>query len=790
MPITSSINNLGVAKDGVGKAHLSNRSSLIIATIFFLSGFSSLLFEMAWQRLLTLHYGVGSLTATMIVSVYMVGLGFGALLGGKIADKTNDPRRIYCLIELSLAAYGLSSVALLDKIGQATSGAEPLCALVAMTAFLLFPTMLMGMTLPLVIRTVKPSSQSFLNSLAFLYTTNTCGGAIGAPVGSFVIISFFGLDTAVYAAVAIDCLLAFLLFALPKEANTPADNAAQAQQQTSARQAASEDTFTFFKPKIPVPILAAYSGFLAIAFEIVLFRFVDILSKASPYTFSTNLAFYLSGIGLGSCLAASWLERTKRRQSLNSKLETAVNSNYNANYEGSRLLNLFFILQTLTGLYVVAVFIAYFHLLKTPDICGLTSIFFCSSHIGGTTASSIVSLVNVIFILIPCTIMGASFPILSAIAYASSQKCGSSVGTTYFANTIGNVCGGLTVGFLLFPSIGTEGTLLLLGSLGMCSVLGLDLKARRKKLALVSALAMLITAAYFLFPRPGELYLAMHKSALSKELKANVTHYIDEGRDGLAILFRRDSAYQNFINGNTHGSKPDYKYHREFFEVLTHKPDAKTVLIIGLGAASITELVLQNPQIKKVTLVEISSSNLANIGKSPLGPRLKDPRLVTIHDDGRRILLSSKEKYDLILLDPLRATEAYSNNIYSREFFKLAKEHLSADGIMMLWLDEHHVIPNTVANVFDHLRVYNFFLIASNSEFKTDSKATAAVLANYTKDDIQNAYAHRMDYIGDRNTIKSKFGHYPINTDFKPVCEYFFGLNYLESLYRSPKKTH
>ena len=205
---------------------------------------------------------------------------------------------------------------------------------------------------------------------------------------------------------------------------------------------------------MPVSVLAIFSGFLAIAYEIVLFRFVDVLSKASPYIFATNLAYYLCGIAMGSCLTASWIERR------------AGNNNINV------LVKVFFALQALAGLYVLTSFSLYYHALAIPQLAAITAQYFTNGYVGGSAILGGTSaMAHLIFILMPCIIMGASFPILSAIAYERSRKTGSAVGRTYFANTIGNVCGGLTVGFLCLPLLGTEGTLFALSSAGVLSLI-------------------------------------------------------------------------------------------------------------------------------------------------------------------------------------------------------------------------------------------------------------------------------------------------------------------------------
>ena len=58
-----------------------------LAAIFFISGFSALVYQVSWQRLLFTGFGVDLTSITLIISVFMMGLGIGAFFGGRIADK-------------------------------------------------------------------------------------------------------------------------------------------------------------------------------------------------------------------------------------------------------------------------------------------------------------------------------------------------------------------------------------------------------------------------------------------------------------------------------------------------------------------------------------------------------------------------------------------------------------------------------------------------------------------------------------------------------------------------------
>ena len=93
-----------------------------LAFIFFLSGFASLIYQVAWQRLLTLHYGVGPLSVTLIVSIYMAGLGVGGLLGGFLAERIKQRLALYCIVELLIGVFGLVSLPFLDLLGAIHCG--------------------------------------------------------------------------------------------------------------------------------------------------------------------------------------------------------------------------------------------------------------------------------------------------------------------------------------------------------------------------------------------------------------------------------------------------------------------------------------------------------------------------------------------------------------------------------------------------------------------------------------------------------------------------------------------
>src|SRR5262245_59213521 len=151
-----------------------------LAFIFFLSGFASLIYQVAWQRLLTIHYGVGPLSITLIVSIYMAGLGVGGLIGGFLAERVKQRLVLYCIVELLIGVFGLVSLPFEVLLGRYTAGSNYLVSSFYIFLFFFIPTSLMGITLPLITKIFNHLIQNFLNTVSFLYFVNTIGGAAGA----------------------------------------------------------------------------------------------------------------------------------------------------------------------------------------------------------------------------------------------------------------------------------------------------------------------------------------------------------------------------------------------------------------------------------------------------------------------------------------------------------------------------------------------------------------------------------------------------------------------------------
>jgi hypothetical protein len=185
-----------------------------LAPLFFVSGVAALVYQVCWQRLLFAAFGVDIDSVTIIVSVFMLGLGLGALAGGSLADRRPDlTLRFFAVAELGIGAFGLFSPELIRAVGDRFVSAPHWEVAVANFVLLLFPTCLMGATLPVLVAHVTRLWGNVGRSIGTLYQFNTFGAACGVAIVGFGWMLFFELDAAIRMAAALNIAVSVLTFA-------------------------------------------------------------------------------------------------------------------------------------------------------------------------------------------------------------------------------------------------------------------------------------------------------------------------------------------------------------------------------------------------------------------------------------------------------------------------------------------------------------------------------------------------------------------------------------------------
>jgi predicted membrane-bound spermidine synthase len=731
--------------------------------VFLLAGMPALVYQVVWQRVLTLYFGVDIYSTTVTVASFMLGLGVGSLAGGRLADQTPRPVRWYVAVELLIGLYGAASLYIFSAVGERLAG-SPLAVLVPVNFLLLLaPALLMGMTLPLMCRIVATSDATIGQQLSRLYGVNTLGAALGALISAYLLIGLWGLDGATWAAATVNITLAAVVAVAGWRA--PAQAAATNPAIAPMAIGAAPDTELRY---LDVLGLSFLSGFIALGYEIVWYRLLGCLLHGTVYVFGAILCLFLLGIALGSLASKKRIDQPGAAgRFAKSQLGIAAYT-----------LVLFLILghaSWLPGIKHVIGATNYTSRHPSPDLIdGFWDL---------ENAYSIIDMPAWIILMtgVPTFLMGYGFPNLLRAGSHSVAGLGTSVGRIYFANIVGSTVGTLLFGFFLLEYAGSEGALSTLILLGLTPIFlwaarmtqRSETNATRGWLA-CSAAILLVTL--FVFPRVGDIIKAIHYA------DHDVVHYVAGREDKTGIVVMKNQRevisfpqeehvvgrYRVYIDGAGHGGMTsletvNFDHGVELLLAAHRRP--KRVLCIGLGDGMMCAAAIKHPQVAELIVVELNGALREVLEHSAQGRYVSDsPKVRYVVDDGRRWLLANPdEKFDVILMWPLHAAHAHSGSLFSMEFFALARRHMADGGLLLARSVDGFSTARTLALSFPHV------VCRGDGEY-------IASLAPI-RFDLAAAGVERQEFLdsvaSDAQTILAHTADAPLNRDFAPRAEYY-----------------
>jgi spermidine synthase len=285
---------------------------LIALAVVCVSGFAALLYQVVWQRLLSIFSGADVFSATIIVASFMGGLGIGTAVGGRVADRLSG-RAALALVgvaEIAVGVFGFFSAwlyhaVLYERVGHVDLQREAVAAI--LFASLLWPTFFMGASLPLLSRALARRIDRAAVAVGALYGVNTLGASAGALVSTWALLPAYGLEGSleIGAALNLACALALLAAAWWTRGDDRAGAVDVATVVGDRPRHEWTSSFSFW--------MAVYgcSGFVALSYEIVWFRLLGVMVKSTAFTFGTLLGLYLAGLGLGAVVGSVFMSRVR-----------------------------------------------------------------------------------------------------------------------------------------------------------------------------------------------------------------------------------------------------------------------------------------------------------------------------------------------------------------------------------------------------------------------------------------------------------------------------------------------
>ncbi|WP_161626831.1 fused MFS/spermidine synthase [Desulfospira joergensenii] len=714
-----------------------------LVAAFFISGATSLSLEVAWSKELSYLLGVDIFSTTTVVTVYMLGLGLGALCAARIKWEAGLSIKVYGYLQLGIGFLGLISIPLFRSTTPLFTFLHTQLAydsgwFLAARFFIVFlmmllPVFLMGMTLPVVVgASYDKIKDRYAYLTGLLYGANTLGALFGTLAAGFYFVPLLGiLKTCLYTGAA-DLMVGIAVCLFPKWKpalflSPPVKSLKKKKKEPAVTESSRKDSF--FTPN-KIAWVFFFSGISALAYEIIWFRLLARIIGPSVHSFSIMLATYLAGIGLGSTFGSRLIRRFGDRKMLITVLLGFIG------FGG--LFSLFFINEL--PLWYGKMFIQY-----TSDVFTYRNLL---------VQAGLASL-----LILPVTIpLGIFFPTIvhfyrkEQLPQRSQQN--TEVGHLYFFNTIGGVIGSLAAGFWMLPVLGIQTSLMLSAGLSIFLSLLWYLKnsdaGRTSKTGVAAGVILLFLIGCFAHPGADQavlnsgVYIEMiQKESFKKDmdkgrLEQGRLLYFEEGiNNSVAVVGNK------FNDGNltlhlSGGWVSSTEFHgRMHLEFLGHLPmlfakKTETVGIIGFGTGVTAGNVLLYPDVKQVNIFELeqgvvnASRYFNHINDHPM----KDPRANVMMIDGRSHITYSGIKYDIITTDPIHPFVAGAANLYTRDFYQTVSAHLNPGGVFCQWIplsgiseDSYNVILNTVHDVFPHLALFTFFgesvVIGSATPFQT-----------------------------------------------------------------------
>ncbi len=631
---------------------------------FFISGFCSILYEIVWLRLAMAQFGVTSALVSIVLSMFMAGLGVGSWATGRLVRRYEakisfPPLRLYALTELLI---GISALLvpyqlqwgrkLLEQVSFPTSSAYYLGSGLWIAITLIPWCACMGATIPIAMLAIRDGySQKSSRSFSYLYLANVLGAVVGAIL-PLLLIEIRGFHGTLRIGAALNGILAFAAMLL-----TLRKPAAECEDRSRAGRAVLA-----LVPLSTVPPswggrklldLLFLTGLTSMGLELVWIRQFTPYLNTVVYAFGAILAVYLSSTYIGSQVYRLW-SRTHRQES-----------------------RLVWVLLGLFALLPLAAANPHIELLRTMRLL-----------VGVAPFSGILGFVTPMLV--------------DRWSGGDPDKAG----RAYAVNVAGCILGPLLSGFLLLPYLSERWVLFVFSApwlfLGLLPGWLDESKSGKRRLdwQLAGAYGVMLAAGGLLFTATSY----EDQFTFSQVLRDNTATIIATGQGMRKRLL---------VNGvGITGLSPVTKSMAHLpLAFLDHPAQNALVVCFGMGTTYRSLMSWGIP----ITAVELVPSVPRVFGYyHPDGPQLlRSPLSNVVIDDGRRYLERTSDQYDVITLDPPPPVEAAGSSLlYSKEFYAVIQERLRSDGILQQWLPMgdavvHAAVARALQESFPYVRVFH-----------------------------------------------------------------------------------
>jgi spermidine synthase len=682
-----------------------------IFILFFLSGFSGLIYESVWSHYVKLFLGHAAYAQTLVLVVFIGGLALGSWICARMAERLRNPLRIYAAIELTIGILALVFHEVFVRAvdwGYASllpatcEQASTFCvAQWGLAAALLLPqSILLGATFPLVSSAVlRLEGKQPGHDIATLYFLNSLGAVLGVLASAFVLIPASGLPGTLLIAGVVNVAVAIAAYALSKVAPPPlaVGLVAPGLQHESA---APERARTLTRVLLATAFLTGLSSFI---YEIAWIRMLSLVLGASTHAFELMLASFILGLALGGFWVRNRVDST----------DDAV-----------RFLALVQLAMGAAAAATIPVYGASFDLMAWL----LSSL---SRSDGGFVLFNLSSSLIALAVMLPATVCaGMTLPLITYRLLRSAEG-ERSLGMVYAVNTLGAIVGVTIAVHLLMENLGVRGALLVGAAIDLA--LGITLLAwlspMRWSVALrpsVIASVAVAVAVAAVFPmdlrktasgvyRSGAAAIPPNQAVIfHRDGKTATVDVLESVGGSRSIRTNGKSDAAIMMRAGTPPAPDEYTMTLLAMLPLGHRPEAKRAAVIGFGSGMSTAMLLASPALERVDTIEIEPAMVegARHFQPVVDAAFNDPRSKIVIDDAKSYFARGRNRYDIIVSEPSNPWVSGVATLFTEEFYQRLAEYLNEGGVLSQWLQTYGMDTQTLASILNALsKTFPDFLI-------------------------------------------------------------------------------
>jgi len=763
-----------------------------ISILFVISGALGLVYQIVWFKYLSLFLGNTTYAQTVVLATFMGGLALGSAWWGRKVDRVKYPLRLYAILELGIGVYGLLYPQILAMLKSAfisiivslqlPSDGTTVLLLKFLTSLcsLLIPTILMGGTLPILVRFISDKMEESGKNIAVLYFLNSFGAVAGSLLAGFFFIRLIGLSATIATAAVMNLFIGGLALLL---------SLAKTEQTDTTVEPPMDSEIIFSRRQVMVAIIVAgISGFASMIYEVTWVRFLIPVLGSSTYSFSLMLVAFIFGISIGSLLVSSFIERSK---------------------------NLPLLLAWTQGAIVCSMLATLPFYARIPYEFWKAASILVRSDATYPIFLIIQFMIGFAIMVVPTIFFGMSLPVATRIASRGIHVLGKSVGNVFAVNTLGAVLGSLAAGLLLIPLLGVRHSI----EIGIgCNLLAailiiLSTNSISRRQIVDAFLAIVVLAALYSVFVPSWNSGVMLSGVFRRihqvdQAPASFTEFVNHEKQRDVLYYKEGTtATIGVIESGTKNKK-------QRILIVNGKVDATSIndlstqvllgqlpcalhenpqdaLVIGLGSGVTLGSVLTYPM-KRVDCVEISkevaeaAAYFEEVNHRPLS----DPRTHLFIEDALAYLKITPRHYDIIISEPSNPWIAGIGNLYTTEYFEECKRRLNPGGLMVQWFhlyemndDLMKLVVRTFQSSFDYVSIWqpqtkDVMLIGSQTPLVLElNSITAHLTKQSVRDDllrinIPDAPTLLSLEMLSPETVLRYVGAGDLNTEDRPWLEY------------------